>query len=92
MTWEERGKDMFLFIFYFSIGCPEKWWYLNLIVFKLLSCIRGFNTITFLCFLLSETNLKFKMALEVTHRHLQEERALADFDGWYSSTPNAVRT
>ncbi|NWW76620.1 AT8B1 ATPase, partial [Climacteris rufus] len=28
-----------------------------------------------------ETNLKFKMALEVTHRHLQEERALADFDG-----------
>uniref|UniRef100_A0A803WE34 Phospholipid-transporting ATPase n=1 Tax=Ficedula albicollis TaxID=59894 RepID=A0A803WE34_FICAL len=28
-----------------------------------------------------ETNLKFKMALEVTHRHLQEESALADFDG-----------
>ncbi|XP_054254456.1 phospholipid-transporting ATPase IC [Indicator indicator] len=28
-----------------------------------------------------ETNLKFKMALEVTHRHLQEEGAMADFDG-----------
>ncbi|XP_072778427.1 phospholipid-transporting ATPase IC-like isoform X1 [Taeniopygia guttata] len=28
-----------------------------------------------------ETNLKFKMALEVTHRHLQEQSALADFDG-----------
>ncbi|KAJ7427806.1 putative phospholipid-transporting ATPase IA [Willisornis vidua] len=28
-----------------------------------------------------ETNLKFKMALEVTHRELQEESALADFDG-----------
>uniref|UniRef100_A0A8C3U3W0 Phospholipid-transporting ATPase n=1 Tax=Catharus ustulatus TaxID=91951 RepID=A0A8C3U3W0_CATUS len=28
-----------------------------------------------------ETNLKFKMALEVTHRYLQEESALADFDG-----------
>ncbi|XP_054035263.1 phospholipid-transporting ATPase IC [Dryobates pubescens] len=28
-----------------------------------------------------ETNLKFKMALEVTHRLLQEEAALADFDG-----------
>ncbi|NXP66664.1 AT8B1 ATPase, partial [Chloropsis cyanopogon] len=28
-----------------------------------------------------ETNLKFKIALEVTHRHLQEESALADFDG-----------
>ncbi|NWQ71690.1 AT8B1 ATPase, partial [Neopipo cinnamomea] len=28
-----------------------------------------------------ETNLKFKMALEVTHRQLQEESALANFDG-----------
>ncbi|NXT96325.1 AT8B1 ATPase, partial [Anhinga rufa] len=28
-----------------------------------------------------ETNLKFKMALEVTHRYLQEERAMADFNG-----------
>ncbi|NWT04662.1 AT8B1 ATPase, partial [Mionectes macconnelli] len=28
-----------------------------------------------------ETNLKFKMALEVTHRQLQEENALAHFDG-----------
>uniref|UniRef100_A0A8C5X400 Phospholipid-transporting ATPase n=1 Tax=Malurus cyaneus samueli TaxID=2593467 RepID=A0A8C5X400_9PASS len=28
-----------------------------------------------------ETNLKFKMALEVTDRYLQEESALADFDG-----------
>ncbi|XP_071436509.1 phospholipid-transporting ATPase IC isoform X2 [Pithys albifrons albifrons] len=28
-----------------------------------------------------ETNLKFKMALEVTHRQLQEESALASFDG-----------
>ncbi|XP_063997843.1 phospholipid-transporting ATPase IC [Pogoniulus pusillus] len=28
-----------------------------------------------------ETNLKFKMALEVTHRHLQEEGAMAAFDG-----------
>ncbi|NXT54933.1 AT8B1 ATPase, partial [Pluvianellus socialis] len=28
-----------------------------------------------------ETNLKFKMALEVTHRYLQEESAMADFDG-----------
>ncbi|NXP73439.1 AT8B1 ATPase, partial [Ramphastos sulfuratus] len=28
-----------------------------------------------------ETNLKFKMALEVTHRHLQEEAAMAAFDG-----------
>lgn len=65
---------------------------LYLIVFKLLSCIHGFNKITFLSFLLSETNLKFKMALEVTHRHLQEESALADFDGWYSSTNIAIRT
>uniref|UniRef100_A0A8D2MEE9 Phospholipid-transporting ATPase n=1 Tax=Zonotrichia albicollis TaxID=44394 RepID=A0A8D2MEE9_ZONAL len=37
------------------------------------SCFR------YIC--LIETNLKFKMALEVTHRHLQEESALADFDG-----------
>uniref|UniRef100_A0A8V5GPZ9 Phospholipid-transporting ATPase n=1 Tax=Melopsittacus undulatus TaxID=13146 RepID=A0A8V5GPZ9_MELUD len=28
-----------------------------------------------------ETNLKFKMALEVTHRYLQEEGAMANFDG-----------
>ncbi|KAM6034857.1 phospholipid-transporting ATPase IC-like isoform 1-T6 [Theristicus caerulescens] len=28
-----------------------------------------------------ETNLKFKMALEVTHRYLQEESAMADFNG-----------
>ncbi|NWH66211.1 AT8B1 ATPase, partial [Geococcyx californianus] len=28
-----------------------------------------------------ETNLKFKMALEVTHRYLQEESAVAAFDG-----------
>ncbi|XP_009980579.1 PREDICTED: phospholipid-transporting ATPase IC-like, partial [Tauraco erythrolophus] len=28
-----------------------------------------------------ETNLKFKMALEVTHRFLQEEGAMADFNG-----------
>ncbi|XP_029821556.1 phospholipid-transporting ATPase IC [Manacus vitellinus] len=28
-----------------------------------------------------ETNLKFKMALEVTHRQLQEESSLANFDG-----------
>ncbi|NXL37155.1 AT8B1 ATPase, partial [Glaucidium brasilianum] len=28
-----------------------------------------------------ETNLKFKMALEVTHRYLQEERAMAEFNG-----------
>ncbi|PKU36413.1 phospholipid-transporting atpase hypothetical protein [Limosa lapponica baueri] len=28
-----------------------------------------------------ETNLKFKMALEVTHRCLQEESAMANFDG-----------
>ncbi|XP_048358974.1 phospholipid-transporting ATPase IC [Sphaerodactylus townsendi] len=28
-----------------------------------------------------ETNLKFKMSLEVTDQYLQEERALADFDG-----------
>jgi len=39
---------------------------------------------TFLCFLLSETNLKFKMSLEVTHRYLQEESAMADFNGLYS--------
>uniref|UniRef100_A0A672UKZ7 Phospholipid-transporting ATPase n=1 Tax=Strigops habroptila TaxID=2489341 RepID=A0A672UKZ7_STRHB len=34
-----------------------------------------------LSFLLRETNLKFKMALEVTHRYLQEEGAMANFDG-----------
>ncbi|XP_026721717.1 phospholipid-transporting ATPase IC isoform X2 [Athene cunicularia] len=28
-----------------------------------------------------ETNLKFKMALEVTHRYLQEESAMAEFNG-----------
>lgn len=39
---------------------------------------------TFLSFFLSETNLKFKMALEVTHRYLQEESAMADFNGLYS--------
>ncbi|XP_043744731.1 phospholipid-transporting ATPase IC isoform X1 [Cervus elaphus] len=29
-----------------------------------------------------ETNLKFKMALEVTHQYLQEENSLAAFDGF----------
>lgn len=28
-----------------------------------------------------ETNLKFKMALEITHQCLQEESSLATFDG-----------
>lgn len=30
---------------------------------------------------LSETNLKFKMGLKVTHERLQEESQLAGFDG-----------
>jgi len=38
----------------------------------------------FLSFIFSETNLKFKMALEVTDRYLQEEKAMADFNGLYS--------
>ncbi|XP_070635215.1 phospholipid-transporting ATPase IC isoform X3 [Bos indicus] len=29
-----------------------------------------------------ETNLKFKMALEITHQYLQEENSLATFDGF----------
>ncbi|XP_077633815.1 phospholipid-transporting ATPase IC isoform X2 [Crocuta crocuta] len=29
-----------------------------------------------------ETNLKFKMALEITHQHLQRENSLATFDGF----------
>lgn len=55
-----------------------------LILFKLLSCINVFNKMTFLSFLFSETNLKFKMALEVTDKYLQEESAMADFNGLYS--------
>lgn len=53
----------------------------NLALFKLLSHICVFNKMTFLSFLLSETNLKFKMALEVTHRYLQGESAMANFNG-----------
>lgn len=45
---------------------------------------------TFLGFLLRETNLKFKMALEVTHRHLQEEGAMAAFDGGCPSLLGAL--
>lgn len=65
---------------------------LNLIVFKLLSCIHVFSKMTFLSFLLSETNLKFKMALEVTHRYLQEESAMADFNGLYSYILTTIET
>lgn len=45
----------------------------------------------FLSFLLRETNLKFKMALEVTHRYLQEESAMADFNGSCSYILTAVQ-
>lgn len=31
--------------------------------------------------LFRETNLKFKMALEITHQYLQKENSLATFDG-----------
>lgn len=50
----------------------------NLALFKLLPPIDLFILSS------SETNLKFKMALEVTHRYLQGESAMADFNGSYS--------
>lgn len=61
-----------------SLGPP------NLALFKLLPHIDLFILSS------SETNLKFKMALEVTHRCLQGESAMADFNGSCSCVHTAV--